>query len=463
MQSSLGRLYRSQGSLEDSRKAFDKAHDNVISSQGQWSWERSQLLHSMAKLAETRGDSNSAMAFHKELNARFSAEARRGHGGGQLRPLRSMARIAEAQGDSRRAVQLLGKMLEIEKQYSNGDVRRLSEVSKLHTRISKLQLSRGEMRSAAIHAARAHQTALNTYGGKHLESALTLLDLARVLKKHGKLAEAETLLRRCVVLWTQLKGRGHMDTVRRIKKLARTLELTGRFREALVLYEEACDLLSNKLGSRHLLTLHCIGSKGRNKKYLGDYSGAMAEYNEVVSGYTHLLGGEHHDLHFWGHKVHCCPTCVSFWLSGSEGAKPATCPVVLLSSHSLPRPLLTQVKQIQALQDRRNERARLIGASPNHPRNEPNNSVPSAKFSVHRANSDDPERGKAVSLGPGKDGQEEHPSARLEREGDDARSQGLLRLAASIYGKVARQLAEDDTASQSREAENDAALHKVQA
>ena len=57
----------------------------------------------------------------------------------------------------------------------------------------------------------------------------------------------------------------------------------------------------------------------------------------------------------------------------------------------------------------------------------------------------------AVSLGPGKDAQEPHPLARLEREADEARSQGLLRLAGALYGQCIDELQPEEGTRRARE------------
>ena len=64
----LGRLYRQQGRLVESAVAYSKALAATTAASGEQSGDANRVIHSIAKVAEKRGDLPKAMSHHKDLS-----------------------------------------------------------------------------------------------------------------------------------------------------------------------------------------------------------------------------------------------------------------------------------------------------------------------------------------------------------------------------------------------------------
>jgi tetratricopeptide (TPR) repeat protein len=82
-------------------------------------------------------------------------------------------------------------------------------------------------------------------------------NLARVLQRQGKYAEAETMNRQTLELKEEVLGKAHPATLLSVYCLAHLLQSKKEYEEASILYERACTGFKSSLGSEHPRTVAC--------------------------------------------------------------------------------------------------------------------------------------------------------------------------------------------------------------
>jgi tetratricopeptide (TPR) repeat protein len=85
-----------------------------------------------------------------------------------------------------------------------------------------------------------------------------MINLAGVLDKQGKYAEAESLNRQTLELSEEVLGKTHPETLTSVYCLAYLLQSRKEYEEASILYERACSGYKSSLGSKHPTTIACI-------------------------------------------------------------------------------------------------------------------------------------------------------------------------------------------------------------
>ena len=78
-----------------------------------------------------------------------------------------------------------------------------------------------------------------------------LLNLARIIRLHGDLLEAETLARQGVDLFDRVAGTEHPNYAVALGLLAEVLNERGEYDEAIDLFRRSLDILSRTVGAKH--------------------------------------------------------------------------------------------------------------------------------------------------------------------------------------------------------------------
>jgi len=107
-------------------------------------------------------------------------------------------------------------------------------------------------------------------GKMHRNTLITMSNLALVLTKQGKYAEAETMSRQTLELKEKALGKTHPETLMSVCCLAYLLQSKKEYKEASTLYQRACIGFDSSLGSKHPITIACIN----------DYTEMLDEINE---------------------------------------------------------------------------------------------------------------------------------------------------------------------------------------
>jgi tetratricopeptide (TPR) repeat protein len=110
---------------------------------------------------------------------------------------------------------------------------------------------RGQYREAEPLFVRALASREQLLGAEHLDTALSLNNLATLYDAQGKYGKAELLLRRALAIYEKVLGVGHPDTAVSLNNLAGACRMQGKYREAEPLYTRALAIREQELGTSH--------------------------------------------------------------------------------------------------------------------------------------------------------------------------------------------------------------------
>ncbi|KFZ19943.1 hypothetical protein V501_00395 [Pseudogymnoascus sp. VKM F-4519 (FW-2642)] len=144
-------------------------------------------------------------------------------------------------------------------------------------------------------ALRIGECCLNTevLGKTHPETLATMGNLAVVLDRQGKYAEAETINRQTLKLTEEVLGKTHPETLATMNNLAAVLDSQGKYAEAETMNRQTLKLTEEVLGKTHpetLATMNNLANLLQNKK---QYEEASILYVRAYTGYKSSLGSEH--------------------------------------------------------------------------------------------------------------------------------------------------------------------------
>jgi Flp pilus assembly protein TadD len=119
--------------------------------------------------------------------------------------------------------------------------------------------------------------------------------LAKALKDHGKLAEAEKICRAILAVERRVRGPEHPETLSTANNLAVTLKAQGKFTEAEAMYREVLSVERRVLGPEHPRTLGMAENLANALGGQGKYAEAERMHREVLAVRQRVLGAEHPD------------------------------------------------------------------------------------------------------------------------------------------------------------------------
>jgi tetratricopeptide (TPR) repeat protein len=130
-------------------------------------------------------------------------------------------------------------------------------------------------------------------GEDHLDTLMTLNDLASVLQDLGKQEEAEILHRRALEGRKEALGVAHWDTLTSLSNLALTLWDLGKREEAEAFHRQAVEGRELVLGRQHPDTLTSLNDHASILWALGEYEEGVDLYERVLNFRERELGMEH--------------------------------------------------------------------------------------------------------------------------------------------------------------------------
>ncbi|XRB19427.1 coatomer subunit epsilon [Pseudoscourfieldia marina] len=149
-----------------------------------------------------------------------------------------------------------------------------------------------QMRSWVVESA---ISALGTLDKETRATSKLLWDVASLLKRQGKYADAEPLFREALDGHRRELGDAHPDTLNSINNLATLLMDQGKYDEAEPLFREALDGKRRELGDAHPDTLQSINGLANLLSDQGNYADAESLYREALDGHRRELGDAHPD------------------------------------------------------------------------------------------------------------------------------------------------------------------------
>jgi serine/threonine protein kinase len=140
---------------------------------------------------------------------------------------------------------------------------------------------------------RALQTRRRIFGPGHLNTALSMNNLANTLDEEGHRGEAEELYKQALDIRRRALGSDHPDTLKSTNNLAITLVEQGRFAEAEKLHRKVLAARRLVLGPEHPDTLNSLDNLGSTLHNEGQYAEAEKLNREALNIMRQTLGSEH--------------------------------------------------------------------------------------------------------------------------------------------------------------------------
>ena len=132
-------------------------------------------------------------------------------------------------------------------------------------------------------------------GPKHLNTLISVNNLAVVLRNRGKYKESEEMNRRALKGIEKVLGLEHPDTLTSIDNLASVLQLQGKYKESEEMYRRALTGRSYVFFSQHLNTLISVNNLALLLLYLGKYKESEELCRRALKGSETVLGVNHPD------------------------------------------------------------------------------------------------------------------------------------------------------------------------
>jgi serine/threonine protein kinase/tetratricopeptide (TPR) repeat protein len=133
-------------------------------------------------------------------------------------------------------------------------------------------------------------------GPDHEDVGESLNNLAAVLSGQGKSAEAETLDRQALALWRKLKGNEHPLIYTVLNNLAQALADQGKLAEAETTFSEALVIEKKLLGDEHPDVASTLNNLALLYADQGELAKAEATHRQALAVQRKLLNNEHPDL-----------------------------------------------------------------------------------------------------------------------------------------------------------------------
>ncbi|MES2128767.1 MAG: tetratricopeptide repeat protein [Pseudomonadota bacterium] len=159
------------------------------------------------------------------------------------------------------------------------------------------QLYRGQGRDRLARPCFEESTQLrrDLLGELHGDTRASRAELAALMARSGKLAEAAFLYELLLEDCKRSLGLSHPETLAARLGLATTLGLQGQFDAALGLHAEVIDAFERQLGPSHRATLASVAAQASTLECQGELGRARMLHERVLEGRQRLLGSEHED------------------------------------------------------------------------------------------------------------------------------------------------------------------------
>ncbi|KZP33500.1 TPR-like protein [Athelia psychrophila] len=132
-------------------------------------------------------------------------------------------------------------------------------------------------------------------GADHLETLVTVNNLAEMYRQQGKYDKAQPLYQRALAGQTQQLSADHLGTLTTVNNLALLYNQQGKYNKAEPLYQRALAGCEKQLGAGHPSTLTAVQNIAGMYRQQGKYNEAEPLYQRALAGQMQQLGADHPD------------------------------------------------------------------------------------------------------------------------------------------------------------------------
>jgi tetratricopeptide (TPR) repeat protein len=162
-------------------------------------------------------------------------------------------------------------------------------------RIGRCQTSLGQYSTAEATHRQASSLRERVLGIDHLDTLISMSNLAGVLDRQGKYKEAEAMIRQILTLREKVLGPEHPGTLMSMGNLALVLDSQAKYEEAEVMSRQTLALRKKVLGTEHSDTLMSMSNLAGVLNGQGKYEGSEAMNRQILELREKVLGSEHPD------------------------------------------------------------------------------------------------------------------------------------------------------------------------
>jgi tetratricopeptide (TPR) repeat protein/tRNA A-37 threonylcarbamoyl transferase component Bud32 len=171
----------------------------------------------------------------------------------------------------------------------------LSEADKLEQEIKKLYQA-GKYAEAVPFALQLLDIREKTFGPEHLNTALTINNLANFYSDSGDYAKAEPLYQRSLKIREKVLGPEDPKTADSLNDLAALYDKMGYYAKAEPLYQRSLNIREKALGPEHPDTANSLNNLATLYDKMGDYAKAEPLYQRSLKIREKALGPEDPDI-----------------------------------------------------------------------------------------------------------------------------------------------------------------------
>jgi tetratricopeptide (TPR) repeat protein len=153
----------------------------------------------------------------------------------------------------------------------------------------------GDPESARLITEEALKISEEQLGEIHLDTAISLNNLAGLYQNLGRYKEAEPLLLRALEINEVQLGENHLETAYNLNNLASLYRILGRYKEAEPLYLRALKIREEQLGENHPDTANGLNNLAGLYQNLGRYKEAEPLHLRALKIREEQLGENHPD------------------------------------------------------------------------------------------------------------------------------------------------------------------------
>ncbi|MBL8852328.1 MAG: CHAT domain-containing protein [Planctomycetaceae bacterium] len=203
--------------------------------------------------------------------------------------LHNLARFYHELGDLGKAVPLLQRVIELQKEILDGDH---ADLATSYSSLADMYDSMGDVSRAREHYSRALQVLETVVGNRHVRYGICLHNLAKLEAADGDLAKSEALYSETLIIFENAYGRRHPEVATVLSNLA---DVCAETKQAISLLRESLEIRAETLGKSHpdfAIGLHQLAYQLHS---VGDLDEARLLYEESVKLLAQIYGEQHPD------------------------------------------------------------------------------------------------------------------------------------------------------------------------
>ena len=252
-----------------------------------------------AALRQTIGDTYRELGLYSESERQLNRALevrRKALGAAHRDTLHTMGRLAEtyqSEGKYAAAETLLQNLLELERRDGRQESREAMDAT--HSLASIAVLNRADYKGAEDRYRQLLDMQKRVLGENDLSTLATMNDLASVLGREGKAAQAEELYRKVVELKRRALGEDHPSTLISMNGLGVLYRNQGKYPEAETWLRAALEGRKRVMGATHRDTLASMNGLGLLYMVEGRYADSEALLTEAAGTAGRVLGDTNPD------------------------------------------------------------------------------------------------------------------------------------------------------------------------